>query len=120
MLNPLLGPRFPISGGYISLVGFALLIAAIFVGQAGMGKGPLVKRIAKVGAVNTVSGLALALWALIDDGFGSGGVVFALVLAACLLALGLSQIVLGDRPAKPGRKRSTPAERAAAIQGRKP
>jgi hypothetical protein len=120
MLNPLLGPKFPISGGFMSLVGFACLVAAIFVGQAGMGKGPLVKRIATVGALNTASGLALALWALVDDGFGSGGVVFALVLAAGLLALGLSQIILGDRPAKPSRRRSTPAERAAAIQGRKP
>jgi hypothetical protein len=120
MLNPLLGPKFPISGGFISLIGFGSLIAAIFVGQAGMGKGPLVKRIAAVGAINTASGLALGLWALVDDGFGSGGVAFALVLATGLLALGLSQIVLGDRPAKPGRPRSTPAERAAAIQGRKP
>jgi hypothetical protein len=120
MLNPLLGPKFPISGGFMSLIGFGSLIAAIFVGQAGMGKGPLVKRIATVGAINTASGLALALWALVDDGFGSGGMVFALVLAACLLALGLSQFVLGDRPTKPGRRRSTPAERAAAIQPRKP
>ena len=120
MLNPLLGPKFPISGGFMSLIGFSLLVAAIFVGQAGMGKGPLVQRIATVGALNTVSGLALALWALLDDGFGSGGVVFALVLAACLVALGVSQIVLGDRPAKPGRRRSTHAERSAAIQGRKP
>lgn len=119
MLNPLLGPKFPISGGFMSLIGFASLVAAIFVGQAGMGKGPLLKRIAKVGMVNIVSGVALAVWALVDDGFGSGGVVFALVLAACLLALGLAQVVLGDRPAKPGRRRSTQAERSAAIQGRK-
>ena len=57
--------------------------------------------------------------AFVDDGFGSGGVVFALVLAACLLAVGLAQVVLGKRPAKPGRRRSTHAERSAAIQGRK-
>ena len=119
MLNPLLGPKFPISGGFMSLIGFLLLIAAIFVGQAGMGKGPLVQRIATVGIVNSVSGLALAAWALLDDGFGSGGTVFALVLAACLLALGVAQLVLGNRPAKPGRRRSTHAERSAAIQGRK-
>ena len=119
LLNPLLGPKFPISGGFMSLIGFASLVAAIFVGQAGMGKGPLLKRIAKVGMMNIVSGVALAVWAFVDDGFGSGGVVFALVLAACLLALGLAQVVLGDRPAKPGRRRSTHAERSAAIQGRK-
>jgi hypothetical protein len=120
MLNPLLGPKFPVSGGFMSLIGFLSLVAAIFVGQAGMGKGPLVKRIATVGIVNSVSGLALAAWALLDDGFGSGGTAFALVLAACLLALGVAQLVFGNRPAKPGRRRSTHAERSAAIQGRKP
>jgi hypothetical protein len=119
MLNPLLGPKFPISGGFMSLIGFGSLVAAIFVGQAGMGKGPLVKRIATVGVVNTMIGLALAVWAVVDDGFGSGGTVFALVLAACLMALGLAQLFLGHRPAKPSRRRSTHAERAAAIQGRK-
>lgn len=103
----------------MSLIGFLLLIAAIFVGQAGMGKGPLVARIGVVGVVNLASGLALALWALVDDGFSSGGVAFALVLAACLVALGIAQLVLGKRPAKPARRRSTSAERAAAIQGRK-
>lgn len=119
MLNPLLGPKFPLSGGIMSLVGLLLLVAAIFIGQAGMGKGPLVRRMPTVGALNTGSGLALGVWSLLDDGFGSGGRVFTLVVAACLIALGVAQMVLANRPAKPGRRRSTPAERAAAIQGRK-
>jgi hypothetical protein len=116
LFNPLLGPSLPVSSGLISALGVVLLVATIFLGQAGMGKGPLFARLSLVAAVNLLSGLGLVAWTTVDDSFTSTARVFVRVVAAFLVALGAAQFTFGRRAPKARPNRSTQAQRLEAIR----
>ena len=120
LFNPLLGPTLPISSGIVSALGVVLLIAAIILGQAGMGKGPFLNRLSLVAAINVLSGAVLILWTAIDDSFTDTARAFVWVIAALLVALGVAEHTLGDRPRRSTRRRSTQAQRLDAIRPTKP
>jgi len=116
LFNPLLGPKLPVSSGIVSALGGVLLIAAIVLGQAGMGKGPLLARLRAVAVLNLAGGAALVVWTALTGSFTLTGRVFVWVVAAFLVALGAAQLLLGARPSREKQKRSTQAQRLEAIR----
>ena len=116
LFNPLLGPALPVSSGLVSALGIALLVSTIFLGKAGLGKGPLVNRLSTVAAVNLVSGLILVAWSITDDSFSPSASMFVRVVAGLLVALGVAQLALGRRGPKVRPNRSTQAQRLEAIR----
>ena len=116
LFNPLLGPTLPVSAGIVSALGAALLVAAIFLGPAGMGKGSLQNRLPFVAAVNVASGIALILWTGLAESFTSTGKTFVWVIAALVIALGAAQLTMGTRPPKEKQRRSTQSQRLEAIR----
>ncbi len=65
MANPLLGPRIGVNGFLVALGGIGLLVAAIVLGGAGLGKGPLHGRLGLLAVINAVSAVAVAAWAVL-------------------------------------------------------
>ncbi len=116
LFNPLLGPKLPVAAGLVSTLGVVLLVASIFLGQAGMGKGSLQHKLPAVAAINIGSGVAGVLWTLVADSFTSTGKTFVWVIAALLIALGVAQLTLGSRPPKDKQRRSTQSQRLDAIR----
>jgi hypothetical protein len=118
--NPLFGPDLGISSYVVMLVGIGLLIVAIFLGGAGLGKGPLAQRLPLVSILNAASGVLLLAWALISSR-STGSRAFLILVAATLVALAGYQRMALSRPETSNRRRpSTQAERQAALRGEKP
>ncbi len=115
LFNPLLGPKLPISGGLVSAIGVVLLVACIFIGQAGMGKGRLFGRLPTLAWINIGSGVVLVAWSLLVNSFTRTAQIYVWVIAALLVALGVAQLVLGNRT-KNQKPRSTLAQRQEAIR----
>ena len=116
LFNPLLGPKLPVAAGLVSALGFVLLVAAILLGQAGMGKGSLQNKLPAVAAFNVGSGVAGIVWTLVADSFTSTAKTFVWIVAALLIALGGAQLMLGNRPPKDKQRRSTQSQRLEAIR----
>ena len=116
LFNPLLGPKLPVSAGIVSALGVVLLVAAIFLGQAGMGKGSLQHKLPAVAGLNIGSGTAGILWTLLSGSFTSTGKTFVWVIALLLIALGVAQFTIGNRPPKDKQRRSTQSQRLEAIR----
>jgi hypothetical protein len=118
--NPLFGPDLRISSYVVMFVGIVLLFAAILLGGAGLGKGPLAHRLPLVAGLNAVTGLGLVLWAFVGS-LSVGAKIFLVVVAAALVGLALFQFGAIRRPdAVVKRRPSTQAERQAALRGEKP
>lgn len=121
LLNGLLGPRFPFGAPLASLLGVALLVAAMFLGQGGMGKGPLTSRLRTVGLVNLAASASLVAYAVgALDGAARN---FVLVVSVCAAVIGGAQ-ALGarapdDRSPATARRRASAEELRIAI-GREP
>jgi hypothetical protein len=119
MGNPLFGPDLGISSYVFMLVGLALLVVAILLGGAGLGKGPLAKRLPLVAVLNMATGAGLAVWAIATS-LSSGARIFLVVVAAALGALATFQFGAIRRPEAAAKRRpSTQAERQAALRGEK-
>ena len=117
MGNPLLGPDVGVGSGLVSLFGFVLLLAAIFLGGAALGKGPVADRLPLVAGVNVGSGVVLAAYATTRSLTASAR-GFVAVIAAGLVALAVLQFRAVRRPEDAARKRrATPEELRAAITG---
>ena len=117
MGNPILGPSFPVNSYIISVLGISLLVLAVFLGGAGLGKGPLAQRLPVVAAVNAGSACMLAIWALAGS-LGGGARWFLMAVAAGLVVL-VGQQVRAMRQPTPANLRppSTHAQRQAALRG---
>ncbi len=123
LMNPLLGPKLPIPGGFVSLIGLLLLVAAMFLGQGGMGKGRLVGKLRNVGVVNIASSVCTLAWAMLALD-GSARTVIGLI-ACAFIALGGAQVMAttrnvgGKNPRTGtggGRPRATPEELRRALE----
>jgi hypothetical protein len=120
MGNPLLGPRLGINGFLVALAGIVLLVAAIFLGGAGLGKGLLAGRLRLVAVLNFVSAVALAVWAALGSLDGTAR-VFVGLIAFGLAGLGLMQVSAIRQPNDSNvRLPPTKAELAAALRGESP
>jgi uncharacterized membrane protein HdeD (DUF308 family) len=118
LMNPLLGPKFPVSGFVVSLVGVFLLVVTVLLGGAGLGKGPFASRLPLLIALNIISGIACVLWSLFD--MQTGASTFLRVLGVCLIALGVWQLrAMSNLATVPPKRRASPAELRAAIEQRK-
>ncbi len=117
MGNPLLGPDVGVSSYLVLLLGLLLLVAAVLLGAAGLGKGPLATRVSAVMAINAASGVLLVGGAVIVS--QAAGRVFVLVIATGLLALAALQLRAVRQPndPTPARRRATPEELLAAMRG---
>ena len=121
LLNGLLGPRFPFGAGLATVAGLLLLVAAVFLGQGGMGKGPLTTRIRMIGLMNTATTVLLGAYALIR--LNGAARNFMLVVGLVTAVVGTAQLCAGptvasdrhDLPARSGRRRASPDELRAAI-----
>ena len=93
LLNGLLGPRFPFGASLAALIGVMLLVAAIVLGQGGMGKGPLTGRVRDVGRLHLILSAAVG----VSTALGLGGAArnFAFVVAAIMAAIGAAQLARG-------------------------
>jgi hypothetical protein len=116
MGNPLLGPDVGVGAYAVLVLGLVLLVAAVLLGAAALGKGPLASRLLTVLAVNAASGLLLVVGAMVVSS-GSGR-AFVLVIAAGLLGLAAFQLRALRQPDEPTppRRRATPEELLAAIR----
>jgi hypothetical protein len=118
--NPLFGPDLGISSYVVMLVGVGLLVVAILLGGAGLGKGPLAQRLPLVAALNVASGVLFVGWAFVSSR-STGSKVFLVLIAAALFVLAAYQRMAIKRPETVNRRRpSTQAERQAALRGEKP
>lgn len=120
LFNPLLGPALPVSSGIVSALGVVLLVACILLGRAGMGRGPLFPHMRLIATVNMLSGVGVVGWSAIDDSFTSTGRIFVWVIAAVVVALGVAELLLGERPPPMKPRRSTQSQRLEAIGRGKP
>ena len=120
MGNPLLGPDVGVSAYVVLALGLVLLVAAVLLGAAGLGKGPLAGRVALLMGVNAASGVLLVIGAAVVSR-GSGR-VFVLVIAIGLLALAALQLRALREPndPTPPRRRATPEELLAAMRSERP
>lgn len=116
MGNPLLGPKLGVNGYLVALVGIGLQIAAIFLGGAGLGRGPLAGRVRALIAADVVCAAALVAWAVLAD-LGGGARGLLLVIAVGLLVLAFVAWRALKKPANPGRRAPTQAELQAALRG---
>jgi hypothetical protein len=117
--NPLFGPDLGLSSYVLMVVGLALLVVAILLGGAGLGKGPLADRLPPVGGLNLAWAVGLTAWALASS-LGLGARIFLLTVAGALGALAMFQFGAIRRPEAPSKRRpSTQAERQAALRGEK-
>jgi hypothetical protein len=120
MGNPLLGPQLGISGFVVALVGVLLLLAAIFLGGAGLGKGLLAGRLPLVAALNALSAAVLLAWAGLGSLDGTAQ-VFVAVIGLALVALCIVQVSAIRKPHDTTvRLPPTKAELAAALRGESP
>ena len=124
LLNGLLGPRFPFGAGLAAGVGLLLLVAAVFLGQGGMGKGPLTTRVRMIGLTNMATTILLAAYALIR--LNGAARNFLLVVGSVTAIVGTAQLGARptvasehhdqpDGPVRSGRRRASPDELRAAI-----
>ena len=117
MGNPILGPSFPVNSCIVSLLGISLLIVAVFLGGAGLGKGPLAPRLRVIAVLNGVSACALVIWAMAAN-LGTGASWFVCAIAICLIGLAGLQVRAIRRPTPTNlRPPSTHAQRQAALRG---
>ena len=122
LLNGLLGPRFPFGAAIAAVVGVLLLVAAVFLGQGGMGKGPLTTRVQVVGRDNLAVAVLLLAYAVL--GLDDAARMFVLVVAIVLAAIGAAQLRADASPerqpaASSGHRRASAEELRVAI-GRTP
>ena len=122
LLNGLLGPPFPFGAALAAALGVLLLVAAMFLGQGGMGKGPLVTRVRFMGRVNLAVAVVLFVYAVF--GLDNAARVFVLVVAIVLAVVGGAQVLaapapIGQPTAPTGRRRASTEELRVAI-GRPP
>lgn len=122
LLNGLLGPRFPFGAALAAALGVLLLVASMFLGQGGMGKGPLVTRVRFVGRVNLAAAAVLLTYAIL--GLDNAARLFVIVVAIIVAAVGGAQVgvkasPLGQPVAPTGRRRASTEELRVAI-GRQP
>ena len=124
LLNGLLGPRFPFGSSLAAVVGLLLLVAAVFLGQGGMGKGPLTTRVQMIGLMNMATTMLLWAYALIR--LNGEARNFVLVVGSVTAIVGAAQVCAGptgssghhDQPGRPagsGHRRASPDELRAAI-----
>jgi hypothetical protein len=118
MANPLLGPRIGINGFVVALIGVLCLFAAIVLGGAALGKGPLHNRLPLMAAINAVSAVAIALWAVLRD-IHAPGRVFLAAIALGLMSLASVQMRAARDPSggAPVRTPPTREELQAALRG---
>jgi hypothetical protein len=119
MLNPLLGPKFPLDGGFVSLLGFGLLIVTVMLGMAGLGKGSFASKLRGVAITNAAVGVAFIAAALLVS-MVSAARVALYVLAACLLAFAVWEFMVLTKPNGTQQYRASPEELKAAISGKRP
>jgi hypothetical protein len=121
MANPLLGPRIGVNGFLVAFGGILLLVAAIVLGGAGLGKGPLHGRLGLLAAVNAVGAVAVAAWAALVS-MPVPGRVFLGALAVGLTGLAVFQWSAVRDPvgSRPVRRPPTAAELRAALRGESP
>lgn len=121
MANPLLGPRIGVNGFLVALGGILLLVAAIVLGGAGLGKGPLHGRLELLAAVNAVVAVTVAAWAALVS-MPVPGRVFLGALAVGLTGLAVFQWSAVRDPvgSRPVRRPPTAAELRAALRGESP
>lgn len=124
LLNGLLGPRFPFGASIAAVVGLLLLVASVFLGQGGMGKGPLTTRVRMIGLMNMATTVLLGAYALIR--LNGAARSFMLVVGLVTAIIGTAQLCAGpsvandhhdqpDHPVRSGHRRASPAELRAAI-----
>ena len=124
LLNGLLGPQFPFGASLAAVVGVLLLVAAVFLGQGGMGKGPLTTRVRMIGLMNIATTVLLCAYALIR--LNGAARNFMLVVGLMTAIVGAAQLCAGPTvasghpdqpggPARPGHRRASPDELRAAI-----
>jgi hypothetical protein len=121
MANPLVGPDLGVNGYLVGVIGLLLMVAAVFLGGAGLGKGPLAGKLRLVCGVNALCGLALLGWIGVGSLSSAATMLLALV-AGGLLALAVFQATVLRRPqgSGVGRVAPTQAELHAAMRGERP
>jgi hypothetical protein len=120
LLNGLLGPRFAFGPVPAALIGLVALVAAVLLGQGGMGRGPLTERLRLVGLAHIIT--AAVLVGAAAPGRHGAARSFALVVAAFNVVMGAAQVRTrrsGHELPVHGRRRASAEELRAAI-GRDP
>ena len=116
LLNGLLGPRFPFGAPLAALVGVVLLIAAIVLGQGGMGKGPLTGRVRDVGRLHLIISAAVGVGALLAlEGAARNFVVVAAAISAAIGGAQLARGGVAGTLTQSGHPRASAVELRAAI-----
>jgi hypothetical protein len=121
MANPLLGPQLGVNGFVVAFAGVLLLVTAIVLGGAGLGKGPLHGRLRLMAAINASAGVGLAAWALLGN-LGAPARVLLVVIATGSIGLaGWQSSAVRDPVGRPpSRRPPTTAELQAALRGESP
>lgn len=119
MANPLVGPDLGVNGYLVGLVGLLLMVVAVLLGGAGLGKGPLADNIGPLSIVNGVSGVLLLIWALVVDHEGAARTLLILV-GGGLVGLAAFQRAAIRQPDIARRVVATQAELHAALRGERP
>ncbi len=120
MANPLVGPDLGINGFVVGLVGILLMVAAVFLGGAGLGKGPIAGRLPLLCGINAISGVALLVWTLTGSLSTSANLLLVMI-AVGLLALAASQLAVVRKPGTATQRMApTQAELHAALRGEHP
>jgi hypothetical protein len=120
MANPLVGPDLRINGFLVGLVGILLMVAAVFLGGAGLGKSPLAGNLRLVAMLNALSGVGLLAWVVIGS-LSTSAIVLVLVMSLGLLCLAAFQAVVVRTPNPTARRVApTQAELHAALRGEHP
>ncbi len=119
MANALVGPDLGVSGYLVSAVGLALMIVAILLGGAGLGKGPLAKRLGPLSLINAACGIGVVAWAVVGSHEGAAKVLLLMIGAGLLVIAAVQQDAL-RRPDMAPRVAATQAELQAALKGEHP
>jgi hypothetical protein len=119
MANPLVGPDLGVNGYFVGFVGVLLMVAAILLGGAGLGKGPLANKMSPLSIVNGVSGVLVLVWAVLVDHEGAARTLLVLI-GGGLVGLAVFQRAALRRPDIARRVVATQAELHAALRGERP
>ena len=119
MANVLVGPDLGVNGYLVSAAGLLLMIVAILLGGAGLGKGPLANRLAPLSLVNAACGVGALAWAVLGNHEGAALVLLLLIGVGLIGIAALQQDAL-RRPDAAQRIATTQAEMHAALRGEHP
>jgi hypothetical protein len=120
MANPLVGPDLRINGFIVGLVGILLMVAAVFLGAAGLGKGLLARKLSMVCAVNALGGTGLLAWAFAGSMSNSANLLLVMIAAGSIALAAFQVTVLRQPNTAMQRVAPTQAELHAALRGEHP